>query len=169
MTSRWLTAGLLLTVAASAGLLVFLRWGQPRMSMGHEQPIAFSHRLHVTDKRIDCAYCHPLADLSINAGMPTVQKCLGCHASIIPGHPEIMKLKAYDTRGAHLDWVRVFYNPDHVYFPHYRHIGQGVECQECHGPVQAIDRLDTHTFYMGECLDCHDRRGASRECTACHQ
>ena len=33
---------------------------------GIEQPIPFSHRLHVTDKQIDCFYCHPYGERSMN-------------------------------------------------------------------------------------------------------
>ncbi len=134
-----------------------------------EQPIPFSHRLHVTDKEIDCFYCHPYGERSLNAGLPPVEKCLGCHDSIIPRHEEILKLKGYSDRGENLPWVRVYYNPDHVYFPHFRHLNKGVICQECHGEVEQVDRLHQVTFYMGFCIDCHQKRGASLECVACHQ
>lgn len=133
------------------------------------QPIAFSHRLHVTDKEIDCYYCHPYAERSPSAGLPSVAKCLGCHDHIIPRHEEIEKLRGYAERGEPLPWVRVYYNPDHVYFPHFRHLAAGRECAECHGEVERVDRLNQLTFYMGFCLDCHDENDASRECVACHQ
>ncbi len=166
---RLTASGLVLAVALSAGGLVFFHWFGPEVSLGHEQPIAFSHRVHVINKRIDCYYCHPYPERSLNAGLPSVRKCMGCHEYIIPKHPEIQKLHGYWDRGAPLDWVRVYYNPEHVYFPHYRHLGKGVECAECHGAVEHMDRLPTRTFYMGFCLDCHHQREASRECTACHQ
>jgi hypothetical protein len=133
------------------------------------QPISFSHRLHVTDKQIDCRYCHSTPDRSLNAGMPTASKCLGCHDHIIVQHQEIAKLKDYLRRGQEFPWVRVYYAPQHVFFPHYRHLGRGVACQECHGEVERVDRLHKVTFYMGFCLDCHTKRGAPRTCTACHQ
>ena len=41
---------------------------------GIEQPIPFSHRLHATDKEIDCFYCHPYGERSLNAGLPSVEK-----------------------------------------------------------------------------------------------
>lgn len=134
-----------------------------------EQPIAFSHRLHVTDKQIDCLYCHSTADRSLNAGMPAVRKCLGCHDHIIPMHGEIQKLRAFRDAGEPLPWVRVFYSPNHVFFPHYRHLGKGVRCQECHGEVETVDRLRKVTVYMGFCLNCHQKRNAPTTCTACHQ
>jgi hypothetical protein len=133
------------------------------------QPIPFSHRLHVTDKSIDCFFCHPYGKRSINAGLPSVDKCLGCHKYIIPEHEEILKLKAYKDRQQPLPWIRVYYNPDHVYFPHMRHLAKNVRCAECHGEVERVDRLNQVTFYMGFCLNCHNRRGATRECVACHQ
>jgi hypothetical protein len=166
---RLAAVGFVLSLGLSAGLLTYYYWVHPFASIGRQQPIAFSHRLHVTDKQIDCYYCHPFPERSMNSGLPSVQKCLACHKHIIPEHPEIIKLKDYEKRGLALPWVRVYYNPDHVYFPHFRHIGKGVQCAECHGEVEAMDRLMTHTFYMGFCLDCHHDRNASRECTACHQ
>lgn len=134
-----------------------------------EQPIPFSHRLHVTDKGIDCRYCHSYVDRSLNAGLPSVQKCLGCHDHIIPEHEEIVKLKGYQERGEPVPWTRVYYNPDHVFFPHFRHLSSGVECEECHGDVGKVDRLRQVTFYMGFCIDCHRDREAPLECVGCHQ
>jgi hypothetical protein len=134
-----------------------------------KQPIAFSHRVHVTDKEIDCFYCHPFGERSMNAGMPTAAKCLGCHNHVIPEHEEILKLKGFDEKGVSVPWVRVYYNPDHVYFPHFMHLKEGLRCQECHGEVEEVDRLNQVTFYMGMCIDCHTARKAPRECTVCHQ
>jgi len=134
-----------------------------------EQPIPFSHRLHVTDKQIDCFYCHPYGERSLNAGLPSVEKCLGCHNYIIPEHEEIQKLVGYQERGQNLPWKRVYYNPDHVFFPHFRHLAREIRCQECHGDVEHADRLHQVTFYMGFCLDCHQKKQASLQCVACHQ
>lgn len=171
MSARWnLWGGLCLAaavLAAASGLAVFY-WLAPAQAMSRMQPIAFSHRLHVTDKGIDCYYCHSYPERSLNAGLPPAETCLGCHRHIIPEHPEIRKLRGFAAAAEPIPWVRVFYCPDHTFFPHYRHIGKGVACTECHGAVPARDRLGTHTFYMGMCISCHEQRGASRECTACH-
>lgn len=142
-----------------------------RAMFGHaiQQPVAFSHRLHVTDKQIDCMYCHSTAERSLNAGMPSARKCLGCHDHIIPEHEEIQKLRAFVKAGQPIPWVRVYYNPDHAFFPHYRHLDKGVKCQECHGEVERVDQLRQSTFYMGFCLNCHEKRNAPRTCVACHQ
>jgi hypothetical protein len=175
-----LVSGLVALVAlVLAGTYVYPQWTR---DYGHElafdsamfgpaveQPIAFSHRLHVTDKEIDCFFCHPYGERSLNAGLPSADKCLGCHTRIIPQHEEILKLRSYRDSGEEVPWIRVYYNPDHVFFPHYRHLTSGVECQECHGSVERADRLRKVTFTMGFCIDCHETRGAPTDCAACHQ
>ena len=112
----------------------------------------------------------PWISWSAEQGLPEeAQTCLGCHEHIIPQHEEIAKLKGYWLRGEEVPWERVYFNPDHVSFPHDRHLGKDVECQECHGSVEQVDRLRKVTFYMGFCLECHAARNAPRTCTACHQ
>lgn len=146
-----------------------LRYNSAMFGPPIEQPIAFSHRVHATDKQIDCRYCHSYGDRGLNAGLPSVEKCLGCHNYIIPAHEEILKLKGYAAAGEEVPWTRVYYNPDHVFFPHYRHLNFGIACQKCHGEVEHVDRLRKVTFYMGFCIDCHTEYGAPRDCAACHQ
>jgi hypothetical protein len=173
---------LLFGLCASGAALAYFYWPDWTRNYGHEihfrtamfsagleQPIAFSHRLHVTDKQIDCFYCHSAAERSKTAGMPTAQKCLGCHNHVIPQHEQIAKLKDYVQTGREVPWERVYTSPDHVYFPHFRHLARQIRCQECHGEVERADRLRKVTFYMGFCLECHQRWQAPVTCTACHQ
>lgn len=162
-----------------AGIYLYPSWSR---SYGHEipfnnamfgqalaQPIPFSHRLHVTDKQIDCYYCHPNGERSNHPGLQAVEKCLGCHNYIIPQHQEIQKLVASYESGEPLPWVRVNYLPDHIYFPHYRHLKKDVQCQQCHGQLETVDRLSQVTYYMGFCIQCHKQRQAPLNCEACHQ
>lgn len=78
-----------------------------------------------------------------------------------------------------LRWKRVHRLPDFAYFDHSRHVGAGVECQRCHGPVETMERVRQYsTLRMGWCVDCHrevNARGvngqpakASIDCAACH-
>ncbi|RJO65953.1 MAG: cytochrome c family protein [Myxococcales bacterium] len=188
-TKHWLRGGaggplLLVALVVVAVAFLFFYYLYPGLHRGYgdkipfaraifggalEQPIPFSHRLHATDKEIACQYCHPYTERSMNAGLPTIGKCLGCHDHIIPEHEEILKLKVYREAGATLPWKRVYYNPDHVFFPHYRHIAKGVQCTECHGEIEQVDRLRQATFYMGMCINCHRRKNAPITCVACHQ
>ena len=47
-----------------------------------EQPILFMHSVHAGDNQIPCMYCHYTADRSVDAGIPAVRVCVGCH---VPG------------------------------------------------------------------------------------
>jgi hypothetical protein len=40
------------------------------------QPIAYSHKIHVTGNGLDCRFCHSSANKSQYANIPSVQKCM---------------------------------------------------------------------------------------------
>jgi len=56
-----------------------------------------------------------------------------------------------------VDRIRVHNLPDHVYFNHAQHVTVGqVECQSCHGKVEAMEVLSQHApLSMGWCINCH--------------
>jgi len=149
---------------------VFFYYVYPVQSVGPAQPIPFSHRIHVTVKEIDCRFCHNTVDYTRFAGMPPPEKCLFCHQYIIPAHPRIADLRRYAERGEPIAWEKVTWLPDHVYFTHQRHVRFGLDCRECHGRVESMDRVNrAQEFYMGFCLECHQKHGVSVGCTICHQ
>jgi len=150
-------------------LMIFLYYVYPLLGVGKEQPVAFSHRIHATDKQIDCRFCHNLADKSQNAGIPSLAKCLYCHNLIIARHPQIAKLKSYRESNTPIPCVRVYDVPDHVRFIHKRHIAKNVDCAECHGNVKAMDRITYKKFEMGFCVTCHRKKEADLDCAACHK
>ncbi|MDH3647163.1 MAG: cytochrome c family protein [Gammaproteobacteria bacterium] len=138
------------------------------------QPIEFSHRIHAAENEIPCMHCHVHAATSINAGVPSVNKCMNCHRAM-PGvweSPEILKVRGYWERSEPIPWVKVYDLPDFVYFPHKRHIQAEVECQSCHGDVQEMDRVEkVSPLKMQWCLDCHKTREVEngRDCWTCHK
>ncbi len=82
-------------------------------------------------------------------------------------------------RARPIEWVRVHDLPDFVYFDHRAHVQAGVTCQECHGPVETMDRVRQHSsLSMGWCVNCHrkvneegvngKRVQASTDCATCH-
>jgi hypothetical protein len=140
------------------------------------QPIWFSHQVHATQNGIDCEYCHVDARTSRHAGVPSLDLCMNCHNQVkegsVSGKKEIAKIyehlgynpttMQYDKPGKPIEWIKVHNLPDHVYFNHAQHVQAGkVECQECHGPVEKMNRVVEYTeFAMGDfCLDCHRKRG----------
>jgi hypothetical protein len=76
-------------------------------------------------------------------------------------------------------WNRVHSLPSFVYFDHRAHVRVGVTCQQCHGPVESMERVQqVSDLSMGWCVNCHrasNRTGiqgarvdASINCSACH-
>ena len=140
-----------------------------------DQPIAFPHDLHAGGaNQIPCMYCHSSADRSVDAGIPAVQVCAGCH---MPGgtplvradRPGVKQLVTYWQNKQAIPWVRIYDLPDHVHFPHSRHINAGLECQECHGPVETMAKVEkVASLRMGWCLQCHQQRNARVDCAVCH-
>ena len=135
------------------------------------QPIAFSHKIHAGDNKIDCQYCHSSAKHSKTSGIPSVNVCMNCHKNIsevaddtvveledgiVLGKEELdLEIaKVYKAAGWDADnleytgitepikWVRVHNLPDFVYYNHSQHVTvAGLQCQKCHGPVEEMDEL----------------------------
>ncbi len=134
------------------------------------QPIAFSHKIHAGDHRIDCLYCHSGARRSPVSGIPSVQLCMGCHKLVAASKPEIVRLRSYWDKKQPIRWTRVVWEPDYVFFNHSPHVARGVRCQQCHGPVETMTevRLE-HSLNMDFCIACHRRESASLDCYTCHR
>jgi mono/diheme cytochrome c family protein len=159
------------------------------------QPIFFSHLIHAGSFKLDCQFCHADARRSEYAGLPSVQRCLGCHNVIgAQDNPEIGKIHEYARRGEPIPWVRVFKVPEFTYFPHKAHIAANLPCQGCHGPIERMRVVGARTgpqlsndlarlvglkpasppLTMGWCVECHRAQNATQarqaplDCVACH-
>lgn len=171
MRAKWAVLGIVGASALAASGIVAagaLRGGAP------EQPIAFPHDVHAGTLQMPCMYCHYSADRSPDAGIPSVQTCTGCHAPIgqllfRQDSPELQKLQRYAEEGEPIPWVRVYDLPEYVRFPHMVHVNGGLECQQCHGPVEEMAVVEeAQPLYMGWCIDCHQAREVRIDCTVCH-
>ncbi|MBN2173889.1 MAG: c-type cytochrome [Bacteroidales bacterium] len=128
-----------------------------------DQPVWFSHKVHAGQNHIDCLYCHSTAMESKSAGIPGINVCMNCHNVVksgkITGTEEIAKVVEAWNTGKPIEWVRVHNLPDHVFFSHAQHVNAGKrQCQECHGPVEKMDRIvQVENLGMGWCIHCHRR------------
>jgi len=121
-----------------------------------EQPIKFSHKLHVDGLGMDCRYCHTAAEKGRHAGIPSTDTCMNCHSVAATDRPEIQKLKQYFDTGEPIPWVRLHKTPDFVYFNHSVHLAAGFDCAQCHGDVAQMDVVQrVKPLSMGWCLECH--------------
>ena len=120
------------------------------------QPIAFPHKVHAGDNQIPCLYCHSAARTSRHAGIPAASVCMNCHSILEKQTVEIEKLKEAVDLQRPIRWVKVHNLPDFVYFNHSQHVQSGVACQNCHGAVEKMDRIEqVSPLTMGWCLRCH--------------
>lgn len=151
-----------LAMIAFVGVLLIGALRRVGVSEGYEppQPIAFSHRLHAGTYRVPCLYCHFAAEKSRHAGIPPLGVCMNCHRQLRVASAEVEKLKEAVSQARPVRWTKVHNLPDFVYFNHSQHVGAGVACQRCHGPVEAMDRVrQVSPLTMGWCLGCHRQEG----------
>jgi hypothetical protein len=176
---------LALAAVLGLGALGFLSSLGERLPAAPEQPIPFSHRVHAGQLQIGCIACHAYAERGPVAGIPSMARCQGCHRFVRedrerPAVDAELKLLTARLRDdpAPVAWVRVHRVPDHVTFPHVRHVAAGVACRECHGAVEEMDAVrQVAPLSMGWCLECHRQRQAARpaelarltDCWTCHK
>lgn len=78
-----------------------------------------------------------------------------------------------------IEWTRIYRLPDFAYFNHSAHVNASVQCQQCHGPVETMERVtQVPDLTMGWCVNCHraaSQNGiagkpvhASIDCSTCH-
>lgn len=137
------------------------------------QPVAYPHRLHVGGLELACDHCHETSATGEAAGLPPLATCAVCHEEANGTSPEEARVVEAVRAGRELAWVRLYALPRHVYFTHRRHVAvAGIECAACHGAMRDQERPPPAALValgMDECVECHRRRGASRECAACHR
>ncbi len=171
MKRFWLIGILILVVV---GVIAGVFFTRAQVYAAPEQPIAYSHKVHV-EVGIQCLFCHTSALKTPLAGIPSMQKCMGCHDVIATDNPDIQQVASYYESGEPIPWVRVNLQPDFVYFNHQPHLGAGLNCETCHGDVGQMDvTRQTVKMDMGWCLDCHinqpdEKVGRLADCLACHK
>jgi hypothetical protein len=130
-----------------------------------KQPIAFSHKLHA-ESGIQCARCH--TESKDQAGIPNAKDCVACHRNFQTESATLQALSVYEKTP--IPWVRVYKLPSFVFFSHKSHLQAQATCATCHGEVQQREVLwQEKEISMASCLSCHKERGASTECSLCHE
>ena len=182
------------TLLFPAGLLLTLGlgwFGFPKaLYRETPQPLQFSHRIHTGDKGgMKCEDCHALREDGSFTGIPTLEKCAGCHAAAIGSSPQEKRLvDQFVSRNREIPWLVYARQPDNVYFSHAPHIRRGkLKCEQCHGTQGSTDTLmpyeeDRISGYsrdvleshrakkMATCEDCHGLCGKTEQgCLECHK
>ncbi len=165
---RQIAFSLIILVFAATAALMYYYFYESRI--GPEQPIPFSHRLHVNEKKISCFMCHEGAVNSARAGIPPLETCLLCHDHIIIHHPDIENLREHFATNTPVVWKKIYDVPDFVFFNHSVHMFRKIDCARCHGNVKQMDRIEqVQELKMGFCVDCHKDNQATTDCFTCHR
>ena len=131
-----------------------------------EQPVPYSHNLHVAQLGMDCTYCHTTVNDAAFAAVPPTQTCVACHGAEAGGaglavksnSTKLAPVYASVASGKPIEWIKVHDLADYAYFNHSAHVTKGVACVTCHG---RIDQMGEEGVYqhsnlsMSWCIECH--------------
>ena len=159
------------------------------------QPVEFSHKVHAEKASARCEDCHALREDGTYAGVPSLEKCGGCHAAPM-GNTEAEKrfIETYVTPNREPQWLSYARQPQNVFFSHAAHLKlAGLKCEQCHRAEGASDTLRAHyqdrisgysrdvlpiaawkrgagrSMSMDDCVACHRAQGLEHSCMDCHQ
>ena len=139
-------------------LLVWYYFSPEHTDVGYapEQPVPYSHRLHVGELGLDCRYCHTNVEVTAEANVPPTQTCMNCHSLIRTESLAMYPVRDSWATGRPVEWVKVNFLPDYVHFSHASHVNNGVGCETCHGRVDRMEVVSqVEPLSMGWCLECH--------------
>lgn len=121
-----------------------------------EQPVPYSHKLHVGELGLDCRYCHAQVEVSAVASVPPTKVCMNCHEVVSRDKATLDPIRESAASGLPMRWVRIHKVPEYAYFDHGVHVRAGVGCSTCHGDVAQMEVVrQVEPLSMSWCLDCH--------------
>ena len=121
-----------------------------------EQPVEYSHQLHVGELGLDCQYCHTNVTSADHSNVPATQTCMNCHSQVRTESLKLLPVRESWATGESIEWVKVHTLPDYAQFSHKVHTNNGVGCESCHGRVDQMEVVSlTEPLSMGWCLECH--------------
>lgn len=121
-----------------------------------EQPVPYSHELHVGQLGMDCRYCHANVERSAMAMIPPTQTCMNCHSTIRSQSVDLLPVRESWATNQPIEWVKVNHLPDYAHFSHAAHVNVGVGCESCHGRIDQMEVVfQVSELSMSWCLDCH--------------
>lgn len=142
-------------------LLIVVVWYyfSPRFTdVGYQpdQPVPYSHALHVGQLGMDCRYCHNHVEQSPQANVPSTQTCMNCHGQIQTQSVKLLPVRESWATGQPIQWVKIHHIPDYAHFSHAVHVNVGVGCETCHGRVDQMEVVrQVEPLSMSWCLECH--------------
>jgi hypothetical protein len=163
-----------------------------------QQPVQFSHALHVSDKvGLSCQDCHGFAKNGAFSGIPRLEQCASCHAEVSGTTEEEHRfVEEYVKQNREVQWRVYARQPDNAYFSHVYHVKTaGIECARCHGQhgetttlrplmvnvingysrdisggsISGIRWQKPDGLKMSDCIACHKEHSHRSACIDCHK
>jgi hypothetical protein len=151
-----LVGALLTGSAVIAGVWYYFTPKYTRVGYQPQQPVAFSHAIHVDQVGMDCRYCHDDVEKSWFSNIPSAAVCMNCHNQVLKDDPKLELVRESAATGKPIAWVQIHKVPDYVYFNHAVHVNRGVSCLHCHGEINRMEvAYHAKPFSMAFCLECH--------------
>ncbi|HSP13611.1 MAG TPA: cytochrome c3 family protein [Thermoanaerobaculia bacterium] len=136
------------------------------------QPIAFNHRKHVRENKIECSVCHEFYETQTFSGLPAIDTCATCHTEAIGKSAEEQKVVKLVKDNGQVEWHSLFRQPPHIFYSHRRHVMKAkLKCERCHGDIAdtVAPPVRVVKLRMNDCIACHEARGVATDCTTCHR
>ena len=145
-------------VVISTVLIVYYWFSPEHLNVGYQpdQPIEYSHAIHVDKLGMDCRYCHDTVEKSAYASIPSTETCMNCHKTVKNKSVEVKKIIDSYEKDKPIEWVKVHHLSDYSYFDHSVHINAGVSCVSCHDRVNKMQKVvQRKPMSMSWCIECH--------------
>jgi hypothetical protein len=136
---------------------------------GIQQPVPFSHIVHVSENKINCIKCHEGTLDDNKPVIPTLQTCMSCHDKVNINDSSIRYLREHYSAGKPIEWKKVTNFDTFVNFNHSVHTKRGIDCSKCHGNIAEMKRVKEEvTMDMKFCTGCHSAENVKADCNSCH-
>ncbi|MDX2092609.1 MAG: cytochrome c3 family protein [Kofleriaceae bacterium] len=154
---KWIN---LLVLGAPVYLVALVAYGVTpeaiRIGYQPDQPVPYSHALHVGELGLDCRYCHSTVEVGAKAAVPPAAVCMNCHTTVKKESEALLPIREAYAGNQAVRWTRVTDLPDYVYFNHAAHVNATIGCESCHGRIdQMVKVYQAKSLTMEWCLDCH--------------
>jgi menaquinone reductase, multiheme cytochrome c subunit len=162
------------------------------------QPLDFLHKTHADKSGLsDCSECHTIREDGTFAGLPSTEKCAGCHSDRLgESKAEALLVNDFVKPGQETSWLVYSQQPANVWFSHAIHVKRAkLACSECHSSygesdevrIYEVNRITGYSrdiwghsisrlrraphdgMKMSDCEACHERHHVETGCLGCHQ
>ncbi len=183
------------------GFLVTLGFGWlifPNLMLtDKEQPVWFSHKVHVEEQGEPCETCHYFNEDGSFSGIPNTESCATCHEGssyvadrvesesgeegyVMPVETkraldaETEYMEKYVETGKEVPWLVYQYQPDNVFFSHKAH--ESITCNTCHivdgatndNPVLQENKLTGYSKNTMKMAECESCHAEKGQSNACY-